>query len=317
MQEFKICKADTPELYRSLRGLWCEVFGDPPEFVDTIYDIFGSDISGYVMADEEGKVAAAVTCYRCGAYEIPAADEPDLPEMDPQEPLQAYVSYAVCTAPEFRGRGFASELTAYVRDKVLAEGGVSIVSPATEELISFYDALGYRPCFTSSEQAAFADMASGFGEGWEEDEDDFDDYEPFEPELSVIPADPDTYNKYREAFLAGVPHIVLTNEMLEAVRAESAGGDGLLIINGGDAICVLADDGQMTGEAVALELLVNPMLADISFEIEGEIAARLARGLGVFLLKYRSDGQMKLQSMIALPDDKVYRDGSYFGFPLD
>lgn len=314
--EYTIHKADTPERYRGLRSLWCEVFGDTSEFVDRIYDIFGSGIAGYVMTNEEGAVVASVTCYRCGSYDVPLFEDEE-GEAVVSEIRPAYVSYAVCTAPECRGRGLASELIKYVRDQVLEEGGISIVSPASEELSDFYEALGYMPCFTAADQIAFADMAEGFGEDWEEDEDDFDGYKPFEPEFSAVPADAGLYSRYREAFLARKPHIDLSQGMMEAVKSETAGGNGLLIINGGDAICALADDGQTSGAASAYELLVNPMLADVSFEIEEIIAARLARYLGAELLTYRTDGFAKLQSMIALPEGAVYRDGSYFGFPLD
>ena len=77
--------------YEGLQSLWCEVFGDPPDFVDAFYENFSGDITGYVMISEEGEVCSALTCHRCGAY----CEKP------------VYVSYAVCTRSDMRGLGLA------------------------------------------------------------------------------------------------------------------------------------------------------------------------------------------------------------------
>ena len=90
----------------------------------------------------------------------------------------------------------------------------------------------------------------------------------------------------------------------------SLNGDGLLVINGGDAVAVIDSSGR-----TALELLVNPVLMEISQEIDMEIAARLASYYGLERLTYRTPGYGVSQSMYTA-DDGTEIEG-YFGFPLE
>jgi hypothetical protein len=248
------------------------------------------------------------------------------------------VIYAVCTDPEYRGRGLAGRLIEYAEDIIDGAGGISIVSPSEESLVGYYERLGFEPHFMVREAAAFADGSDPFGfggdeEDWAEDEDD--DFEAFEPGLSMVPVSTGMYNKYREAFLCDTPHISLSEPMLELIRAESCGGDGLFVINGGDAVCTLMTvyrDGYE--QIMAAELLVNPMLTDLSLEIDSEIAVRMARHLGMEMLIYRTPGYGRCQSMISeLPEMPEYAEAgealdpeeemlftgmpAYFGFPLE
>ena len=150
----RIADPGTPA-YEGLRSLWHETFGDPPEYVDAFYGCFGSDIKGFAVTDSRGRVCSALSCYVCGSFE--------------ERPV--YVSYAICTAEELRGRGLAGMLTGHVRDTVLSRGGISIVSPAERSLEAFYERLGYEPFFYASEQAAAAD---GDEDGGFEDGDGFE-----------------------------------------------------------------------------------------------------------------------------------------------
>ena len=102
-----VTTAHDPSVYEGLRALWCEVFGDEPEYVDFTYEIFSGDIRGYAAVDEEGRVCSALTIYKAGAYE--------------GRPVS--VIYAVCTAPDCRGLGLASMLTERVREEAASEGG--------------------------------------------------------------------------------------------------------------------------------------------------------------------------------------------------
>ena len=142
MTEFKVEKADTRAKYEGLRDLWVRVFGDEPALVDHVYRVFGADITGYVICNEAGKVVSVLTCYKAGTLMT----------------QEVYVSYAVCTDPEYRGRGLGGQLTEYVKNVVTAgpDGGISLVSPAEESLIAFYKKLGYEETCFASEQEAFA-----------------------------------------------------------------------------------------------------------------------------------------------------------------
>lgn len=311
---FAIEKADSPKKYEGLRDLWCRVFGDDPRYVDYIYDLFGDEIAGYVVCSESGRVVSALTCYKCG----------DL------DGVPVYVSYAVCTDPEYRSLGLGGRLTDYVKTVVTTArgeqvqysdapdaeglGGISLVSPAEESLISFYRALGYdTDCFANEFTVSSGD----------EDEEEFimgedDDFDAFAPSTRLSYADDTEYNMYRNAFLNDVPHISLSRNMLRLIRGESLDGNGLIVINGGDAVCTVLESGH-EGCLIAAELIVNPALSSVSGEIETEIASELASQYGFKKIRYRSpaashDPYASVQSMAAGASEG---QGFYFGFPIE
>lgn len=301
--------ADSDYKYEGLKDLWVRVFGDEPGFVDYVYEVFGDDITGYVIMDDSRKVVSALTCYRSG----------DL------SGRPVYVSYAVCTDPEYRGLGLAGRLTGYVRDivtsprgsNVTAEdapdaegfGGISLVSPAEEDLIRFYRAHGY-------EETCFAREITTDPDEEELILSEDDDFEAVTPAFSVVPADVSMYNMYREAFLADSGHVAMSPAMLELVRSSGPEGGGLWLIGGGDAVAAVIGEGD---DLMIAELIVNPRLRDFSEEIDGEIACRLAEHFGFERLKYRvpDDGASPdayVQSMVS----GDYGTGKfYFGFPID
>lgn len=409
--KFLILEADSPGRYEAMRKLWCSIFDDEPDFVDSMFRCFGEEIRGYIVVEKEQfnccnnekrdksiahdaadssvsvcgaadacvevsdaavsdvganniRALSAMVCYKCGELTISDAD------MEEVCGKPVYVSYAVCTDPEFRGMGLAGALTAYVRDLVTADGGLSLVSPADESLQDFYAGLGYRPFFYVSEAIAYADEDMMGMSGFPEDDfaDDYfdgcfdpvndtdsnteelwadEDAEAFEPSLDVAELDASTYNRYREAFLIDEPHIVLSDRMIEFVRIDSFNGNGLLAINGGDAICAVSyadeahegydgldehenrdvfdsHDGSermhARGRLVLTELIVNPVLEEISSEIGSEIAGRLAKHFGAVMVEYREPGMRCCQSMLT---GKLARTeagmpkAAYFGFPID
>lgn len=328
---YRIESADR-EKYEGLRGLWCRIFGDEPAFVDYVFNTFGkNDIDGYVMCDDSGKVVSALTCYKCGELYIPGVED--------MNGRPVYVSYAICTDPDYRGKGLAGKLTGYVRDRIAEENGISLLSPAEESLISFYNKLGYREtCFTeeitvpdetdvpeeyeneiSDRESAGrlwgigADGSAGFI-------DNDDDCGEFDPGFSMSTVGAPAYNEYRERFLEDIPHVKLSPLMTEFVRSESLGGNGLFVINGGDAICTVSGS-ETEGELTVVELIVNPQLKAFSEEIDREIAERLAEHFGTERLICRIPAAETLpgdteicQSMTAgLPEGMRI----YYGFPVE
>ena len=375
---YRVETVDSKDKYEGLRDLWCRVFGDEPGFVDFFYESFGGDIRGYVIRNDAGKTISALTCFRCGVFR----DAPD-GSGGGADSLPVYVSYAICTDPEYRGQGHAAALTEYVRSIVTAPrgtaihgeddglpaaeglGGISLVSPAEESLIGYYDRLGYRETFfvdehavhageeelpeeedwsvgaeageqsayiETSEQSAAADTRFwGLGPDGNADFLDEEDGEAFEPELSVESVSGSMYNRYREEFLAGVPHVEMSPEMMEFLRADGDGG--LLVINGGDAVCRVAYAGAEDADSSEIhdeetgaqlrtvmldELLVNPQLKALSEEIEEEIALRIAEHFGAETLVYRTPGSGRCQSMSAAANGaEAAAEGAYFGFPIE
>jgi GNAT superfamily N-acetyltransferase len=298
------------EEYEGLRSLWSEVFGDEPAYVDAFYEIFGEDITGYVVSDETGSICSALTCHLCGTY----ADRP------------VYVSYAVCTRSSMRGQGLAAMLISFVRDKVAEAGGISIVSPAEPSLVTYYEQLGYEPHFFVSERAVMSPEYD-FEEYDDYDEFDLDiegaDPTPYRAELDMQEMPAEKYNKYREAFMAGQPHIEPGSEMLSLIESESMNGCGLYSINRGDAICTVshADPVRVT----VTELILNPVLKELSLDIDTEIASMIAKYFGAAEALYVTPGPGRCQGMVyGLPQESEQQDEEefcfelpYYGFPIE
>lgn len=309
MSSCEIRTTDEGGIYEGIRALWSEVFGDAPGFIDAFYENFGEDIRGYAVTDEDGSVLSALTCYLCGSF----------------RGQDAYVSYAVCTSPDHRGLGLGAKLVSHVRELVLKEGGVSIVSPAEPSLEAWYGSLGYEPYFYAPRFTLFT------ADDDDEEYEDFDDYdidigdgeafEAFRPGIDLKPADRHLYNKYREAFLADRPHVDLSDKMLRLIESECAEDGGLYIINGGDAICDI--ETAKGGSLIMTELILSPVLEELSLEIDREIAVSIARQMGAFEVTYTAPGPLRCQSMAAgvRPHDESEEEPeygtAYFGFPIE
>ena len=308
--EIKSAEYFSPE-YKGLRALWCEVFGDTAAYVDAFYENFCDDIKGYVLTDENGTVCSALTCHLCGTYMERAV----------------YVSYAVCTREDMRGQGLAAGLISFVRDKVTDEGGISIVSPAEPSLIPYYEDLGYEPHFFAAERAV---MSPEFDF---EEYDDFDEFDldikgadptPFRAQIDLQRIPAEKYNIYREAFLAGQPHIEPSNEMLSLIEAETVNGGGLYSINRGDAICAISYVDP--AKVVVTELILNPVLKELSLDIDTEIASMTAKNFEAAETLFTTPGYGRCQGMACgLPNEaeeqtdeyEYYYEKPYYGFPIE
>ena len=231
--------------YEELRSVWCDVFGDEPIYVDELYSTLKAE--GYTCEDQ-GELHAFLTLF-------------DVGEINGQ---QIQVSYAICTRPESRGKGYASELIKYVRDIVTSNGNISLICPADDSLSLFYHNLGYEIGFFAKEQ----------------------DAEACELNLRVRMIGHMKYNKLREEFLADIPHSNFTNRFMKFVKADSVNAQGLLLINGGDAICTIS--GGTDEEMILSELIVNPALSALSSEIAEQIASGLASLFEVERIYFRT-----------------------------
>lgn len=282
--------------YDGLKKLWSETFGDPEEFVDAFYDCFGEDIQGYVVVDENGRVCSALTCYLCGYY----------------EGRLVYASYAICTRHDCRGQRLASALTEYVKDEVIMRGGISLVSPAEQSLEGFYAGLGYEQAFYAAPRAV---LAGSFEDELDEfDFDEDDDFDIVKPEADIRKIDASLYNKYREAYLAELPHIVPADEILSAAELAC---EGFYTINNGDAICCISE--KKRGQLIISELIISPVLLEISGEIDAELARMLAAKFDAFEVIYNMPGTGRVQSMAAGRFESIEAGCAlpYFGFPIE
>lgn len=307
--DYAIKTTDEAGVYEGLRELWCATFGDDPEYVDFTYENFGEDIRGYAAVDSDGQAASCLTLYRCGEF----------------EGRPVYVSYAVCTREDSRGLGLAGSLSKAVMEEVVSQGGISIVSPADNSLETFYTKLGYEPFFFVSDRAVMSpDLDMDEFEDFDEYDMDFggEEFEAVTPALDIRKIDSGAYGRYREAFLSGRPHVELSEDMLRLAAAESLDGDSMYSINGGDAVCIVEEAGP--ARVVLTELLVSPVLLEISGDIDAEIAAMIAKHFDAAETVYRTPGPGRCQSMAAgLPADMdkeesgyVYEE-AYYGFPVE
>ena len=322
-KQFRIAAVTDEAIYEGLRDLWRGIFGDTPGFIDAFYENFGDDIMGYAVIDEADEVCSALSCHLCGEF----------------EGRPVYVSYAICTREDMRGQGLAAKLTSFVRDEVVRSGGISLVSPAEPSLVSYYAELGYEPHFLAIERAV---MSPDFDE---EEFDDFDEYDldigpgnaeegPLRPTIDLQPLSREKYNIYREAFLSGRPHIAPTDEMLRLMESESMDGCGMCSINRGDAICIIGEAGP--ARVVLTELILNPVLHELSMDIDAEIASMIAKHFDAAETVYFTPGDGGCQGMVCgLPDgsggscgdpaaDEADREEEfsvqtgepYYGFPI-
>ena len=205
-----------------------------------------------------------------------------------------------------------------------------MVSPAEPSLVQYYAKLGYKPHFPAIQRAV---MSPDFDE---EEFDDFDEFDldiegadptPFRASIDLTPLPPETYNKYREAFLAGRPHIEPSEAMLRLIESETMDGCGLCSINKGDAICAISDADP--ARVVLAELILNPVLEELSMGIDAEIAAMTAKHFEATETVYITPGAGGCQGMAyGLPseskemsseDEEFNQDHygePYYGFPM-
>lgn len=291
-------KKDTNE-YAEVISLWHEVFSDDETFIDDFYRL--TNATCYVL-EVEGSIRSCLSLYPAGTMAVCDASE-GITSKD------VFVSYAILTAPDSRGKGYAGTLVTYVRDAVLNRRGLSLICPAEPSLVDFYSQLGYRPHFYSATKC--------------EDTDD-------SISVHAEPIDFEKYGRYREHFLADQPHISLNRNALEFAEYNSFGEKGLYLINGGDAICVLED--FENGELTITELIIDPMLLSRSSEVDLQIAAGIASQFGADTVRYRKPAEkiftilngnrlpedMYIQGMIAGADDSSDSQYyPYYGFPMD
>lgn len=279
--------------YKELRQVWCDTFGDDPVFVDELY--YAMDAHGFTFEDE-GSLHSFLTLFQAGTFQ----GKPVL------------VSYGICTKPESRGKGYGGELVDAIRQKVNEAGAISVVCPAEASLVEFYEQHGYETgYYAKNDDAEAAELDV-----------------PIELQVSMLTAA--EYNRFREAFLLEVPHVTFHEDFMEFIKNDSVNTQGLLLINGGDAICALnyGNDDEMG----ISELIVNPALGEVSSEIAGQIAGGLAKLFEVEKCYFRTPTHIVytdesgdhfsqgsyVQAMVSgadIPDDTLLMP--YYGFPID
>ena len=110
-----------------IRPIWEEAFGNPDFFLDQ-FEEYGYAPEGFRIISEDGKPVSVHYFFDC--------------EYDGGR--VAYI-YGVATKKEYRGRGYSTALLKETHEYLRREGYAgAILVPASPELFSFYERLGYE-----------------------------------------------------------------------------------------------------------------------------------------------------------------------------
>ena len=245
-----------------------KVFGDDENFIEFFDACFRDDYLDFLIIENQDggeMLQAALTQFDMGRLVVP----PDKVSEIAGKSIE--MSYAICTAPAARGKGYGSHITVYAREIAESSRKLSMLSPAEPGLINFYEPLEYKK-FMYAEQGSV--LVS-----------EHVDFEFSHLQTKVLT--PQEYNNYREAILANRVHIKLSEGALrfaaglvapytsgslpdfEAESADLAGsapnleaesgapdGSGLLLISdGAEPLAIAACEAAEAGSLAAAELL--------------------------------------------------------------
>lgn len=215
MNDTVIRRATADEL-PALQILWETVFGDPPEFIHAFFAHFPPEASGWVVS-RGAEICSAAYLLTGNSLVRGGCIRPC-----------AYV-YAVATPAAMRGNGYASRLMRHFAHLADEEGFALYTRPAEPELFAWYrEVMGASGVGTESDTVVLRDSCS-------------------EPSLPVRAESPAAYAKLREAQLAGVPHVALSEAFL-ALQAECS-----TLLRVGDGCAAAEIDGD---KLLVKELLV-------------------------------------------------------------
>lgn len=280
------------------------VFGDDEEFIEFFDNCFRDDYLDFlIVEDQDGSevLQAALTQFDMGKLVVPEGKVSDIADKSIE------MSYAICTDPAARGKGYGSHITVYAREIAESSRKLSMLSPAEPSLIKFYEPLEYKK-FMYAEQGSV--LAS-----------EHVDFEFSHLQTKVLT--PQEYSNYRETILANRVHIKLSEGALRFTAglvapdtsgslpaldagsadwagsasdwaAESGAPDGsgfLLISDGAEPLAIAACEAAEAGSLAAAELL--------TFSEDGgqkELGIAIAKALAVRCGAKRCDYMMPSRS---------------------
>lgn len=275
------------------------VFGDDEEFIEFFDNCFRDDYLDFLIIEDQDDnevLQASLTQFDMGKLVVPEGKISDIAGKSIE------MSYAICTAPAARGKGYGSHITVYAREIAESSRKISMLSPAEPSLIKFYEPLEYKK-FMYAEQGSV--LAS-----------EHVDFEFSHLQTKVLT--PQEYNNYRETILANRVHIKLSEGALrfaagltatgDAVgsapdgEAESGAPDGsglLLISDGAEPLAIAACETAEAGSLAAAELLTFSEDGGHK-ELGIAVAKALATGCGAKRCDYMMPSSAGSKSAAAL-----------------
>lgn len=244
------------------------VFGDDEEFIKFFDNCFRDDYLDFLIVEDQDDnevLQASLTQFDMGKLVVPEGKVSDIAGKSIE------MSYAICTDPAARGKGYGSHITVYAREIAESSRKLSMLSPAEPSLIKFYEPLEYKK-FMYAEQGSVLTS-------------EHVDFEFSHLQTKVLT--PQEYNNYRETILANRVHIKLSEGALRFAaglvapdtsgsapaldagsadltgsapdwEAESGAPDGsglLLISDGAEPLAIAACEAAEVGSLAAAELL--------------------------------------------------------------
>lgn len=289
-----------------------KVFGDDEEFIEFFDNCFRDDYLDFlIVEDQDGNevLQASLTQFDMGKLVVPEGKVSDIAGKSIE------MSYAICTDPAARGKGYGSHITVYAREIAESSRKLSMLSPAEPSLIKFYEPLEYKKFMYAEEGSVLAS--------------EHVDFEFSHLQTKVLT--PQEYNNYREAILANRVHIKLsegalrfsaglvtpaTAGSLPALDAESAdwagsapdgeaesgspdGSGFLLISDGAEPLAIAACEAAEAGSLAAAELLTFSEDGGHK-ELGIAIAKALATGCGAKRCDYMMPSRSGSETSAAL-----------------
>ena len=172
-----------------------KVFGDDEEFIEFFDNCFRDDYLDFlIIEDQDGgeMLQASLTQFDMGKLVVPEGKVSDIAGKSIE------MSYAICTDPVARGKGYGSHITVYAREIAESSRKLSMLSPAEPSLIKFYEPLEYKKFMYAEQGSVLASEHVDF------------EFSHLQTKLLT----PQEYNNYRETILANRVHIKLSEGAL-------------------------------------------------------------------------------------------------------
>lgn len=268
-----------------------KVFGDDAEFIEFFDACFRDDYLDFLIIEDQDSsdvLRASLTQFDMGKLVVPEGKVSDIAGKSIE------MSYAICTDPAARGKGYGSHITVYAREIAESSRKLSMLSPAEPSLIKFYEPLEYKTFMYAEQGTVVPSEQSDFSFS----------------ELKFELISPQQYNDYREVILANRVHIKLSAGALHFAAGltatggavgsvptgEAAGsaltGYGLMLISdGAEPLAIAACESVEAGSLAATELL--------TFSEDGghkELGIAIAKALAVRCGAKRCDYMMPSRS---------------------
>lgn len=116
----------------ALTALWQVCFGDAKSEIEAFWHIAKPTV---FLAKENGRVVSML----CALFS-------PLIDSGGKSQTAAYL-YALCTAPEYRGRGLCRGLLSFAEKEMKKHAAYAALVPSEASLFDFYEKLGYRTAF--------------------------------------------------------------------------------------------------------------------------------------------------------------------------